>query len=453
MKFFRLLFLYSIFPLALFAQPTLQQKIAQMLMVGFSGQTVPESLKVDLQARGLGGVILFAPNILNPAQVQTLTTELQSLSAGTLFIAVDQEGGKVARLNKNNGFASTPTAYQLGTVYNSEDSTRTIARLMASWLSESGCNVDFAPVADVNVNPLSPAIGAKERSYSSDPEMVVNHIGWFVDEFHKKNILTTLKHFPGHGSAASDSHLGFTDITTTWADSELIPFKSAIDRGKADLIMVGHLYNAVLDSLYPASLSHNVVTHLLRDSLGFHGVVISDELFMGAIELNFEFDNALTLCVNSGTDILLFSTNTYNNSSLTAHVVNLISSKVDSGIIAESTIDSAYNRIQRLKSAIPTTVEYASNKMPGTSELYFNYPNPFNSTTIIRYRLHTAGNVRLKIFDLLGRDVASLVNTVQSAGEYSVSFTVAEKQLTSGMYFYRLETGGYVETKKMLYIK
>lgn len=425
-------------------------------MVGFAGTTVPESLKVDLGTRGLGGVILYGANITGPLQVQTLNAQLKSLSQGMLLIAVDQEGGKVARLSASNGFTATPTAYRLGTILNREDSTRAWAAIMAGWLQQSGFTIDFAPDADVNVNPRSPAIGYYERSYSKDPDTVSRHTSWFIDEFHKKKIITTLKHFPGHGSAATDSHLGFTDITLTWSAMELIPFRSAIDRGIADLIMVGHLYNAVIDSVYPASLSYKTVTTLLRDSLHYNGVVVSDELFMNAISANYSFDDAIELCVRSGTDILLFAKNIYNDGSLTAYVVNSISQKVKSGTIAEKMIDSAYQRIQRLKMRILTNAAFASLDIPRESILLANYPNPFNGATIIRYQLCAPEFVSLKIFDILGREVSTLVHEQQSAGTYSMPFrfgTGTIPSLASGVYFYRLQTGAYAETKRMLYIK
>ena len=438
------------------AQPSLEKKIAEMIMVGFSGTTIPESLKTDLTVRGLGGVVLFAANIADPQQVQTLTAQLKNHSGGTLLIAVDQEGGRVARLSANNGFTATSSAYKLGTLINDEDTTRAAAAMMAGWLQQSGFTINFAPVADVRVNPQSPAIGKLNRSFSGNPDTVSRHIGWFIEEFHKKKIVTTLKHFPGHGSAATDSHLGFTDVTTTWSADELIPFRYAIDNGYADLIMTGHLYNKTIDSLYPGSLSHATVTTLLRDSLGYNGAVISDELFMNAISANYEFDDALELCVKSGTDILLFNKSIYNNNSLTAYVVNSIAGKVHSGTIAESLIDSAYDRIQRLKQSITTGTLFADVPVPKETMLYPNYPNPFNGSTTIRYTIRSAGNASITLFDVLGRNVATILNEYRQPGTYSARIQIgsgAIPTLPSGVYFYRLQTGMMAETRRMIYIR
>jgi len=444
----RILFFLLCFSHLLSSQPTLQQKIAQMVMVSFTGTTVPDSIKVDVQQRGLGGIILFANNIVNQNQIASLTSQLSSLRFSNLLLAVDQEGGKVARLGVSNGYLSTPTALHLGSRLNSEDSTRATAALMAGWLNQAGFNVNFAPVADVNVNPLSPAIGKLERSFSSNPDTVSHHVSWFIDEFHKRKIITTLKHFPGHGSAAVDSHLGFTDVTNTWTSKELEPFQSTIDSGKADIVMAGHLFNAKIDSQYPASLSYKTITTLLRDSLHFHGVVISDELFMKAIVENFMFDDALELCVKSGTDILLFNRSIYNNQSLTAYVVDVIAKKVQAGKIPSAMIDSAYERIQQLKQRILTNTTIASTVEPTTPMLDQNYPNPFNPVTTIQFTLSHSNRTSLKIYDVLGREIVTIVDANLSGGTHFYQFSGTN--LASGVYIYRIVSGGFVHTKKMI---
>ena len=175
-----------------FADNDLRRKIAQMLMVGFSGTTVPDTLQADLQKRNLGGVILFGHNLQNPAQIRSLTTALSQQARVPLFISIDQEGGRVARLRESNGFASTYSAYQLGTIFNSEDSTRKAAAMMAFWLAQSGVNMNLAPVVDVNVNPNSPAIGRLDRSFSADPLGVSSHAGWYIEELHRQKVITAL---------------------------------------------------------------------------------------------------------------------------------------------------------------------------------------------------------------------------------------------------------------------
>ncbi len=449
----RIIFSFFLLPLFLVSQPTLQQKIAQMVMVSFNGTTIPDSIKVDLQKRGLGGIILYAGNITSASQVALLTSQLSALSSSQLLIAVDQEGGKVARLSAANGFAATPTAYHLGTQLNREDSTRANSSLMAGWVRQSGFNIDFAPVADVNVNPTSPAIGKLERSYSADPDTVARHTGWFVEEFRKKGVITAMKHFPGHGSAAVDSHLGFTDVTNTWSSKEMIPYQTAIKNGTVDMVMIGHLFNSKIDSLYPASLSAKTVNGLLRDSLGFTGVVISDALTMNAISLNYAMDDVIERSVNSGTDILLWNANSYNNRSLTGYIIDVVSKKVTDGKIAAARIDTAYSRIQRLKKQILTNIShsYAVN-VPTEMRLDQNYPNPFNPSTTIGFTIQAPGLTTLKVYDAIGREAATLADGYLESGVYYSKNFDASK-FSSGMFFIQLRSGNTVQMKKMIYLK
>jgi len=433
------------------AQDALDQKIAQMVMVSFDPDTdFKDTLYYDIENRNLGGVILFAYNLQNPEQIRTLTASLQVNAATPLLIATDQEGGLVARLDENNGFAETHTAYELGTVIDNEDSTRAQSRMMAGWLYNSGINTNLAPVVDVNVNPESPAIGHYGRSFSSDPMKVFQHAGWFISEFENYDIICTLKHFPGHGSAMQDSHLGFTDITNTWADSELVPYRELFSEGYADMVMAGHLYNAHLDSLYPASLSEKVITGLLRDSLGFQGVVASDAMFMKAITENYSFEEAIVLAVNAGTDLLLYTTNEYEGHSLAAEVIRVIHRNIDEGIIAESRIEESYQRIMALKSKITSLPAGSEISIPETFTIRI-YPNPFNVTTNIVFNIHKAGQAELEIYDILGRRVLNRKYNWLPAGTHTVNFDASH--LASGVYFLRAAVSGSTRAAKLTLIK
>ena len=442
------------------AQVTLQQKIGQMIMVGFYGDNetgipkLPDSLIADLSQRNVGGVICFSYNLTSKGQIQQLTRELQQTAETPLFIATDQEGGIVARLNQYNGFSSTNTAFELGSVYNSLDSTRAEASMMAGWLKECGINIDFAPVADVNVNPKSPAIGHYQRSFSGNPLTVAGHDSVFIAEMHKKNIITSLKHFPGHGSAKTDSHLGFTDITNTWADSELVPYNKLIAGGYDGMVMIGHLFNRNIDSLYPASLSYNAVTKLLRDQIGFNGVVISDELFMDAISSNYSFPEAIKLVVNSGTDIMLFKMNIVNNRSLVDSVVNIVTKAIADGEIPESRIDESYNRIMGMKSEYlnPTFVDNNNrNKTAPSNYSLTNFPNPFNPSTNIVINLSKSSDVSLKIYNAAGQTVGELMNKRLPAGSFVYRFNAGN--LASGIYFAVLRTQTNIVTRKIVLLK
>jgi len=443
--------LILLFSFSIYAQTDLRHKISQMLMVGFSGTSLTDTTVMnDLTVRGVGGIILMGANITSPDQLKQLTTQLKLNSQIPLFISTDQEGGRVARLRSSNGYTSTYTAYQIGTFFNDELVTRSWAGLMAGWLDDGGININLAPVADVDVNPTSPAIGNLDRSFSRIPDSVFYHSSWFIDEFHQKNIFNTLKHFPGHGSANTDSHDGFTDITNTWADSELVPYRKLIQNEFDDFIMSGHLFNANLDDIYPASLSNNILTGLLRDSLGFGGLIITDGMFMGAITDNYTFEEAVTLAINAGNDILLYTANTLGGKSLVDSVVNIVVNKISQGIITESRINESYDRIMLKKQSLTDIQDLAENIIPEEYGLS-NYPNPFNSTTQINFKIAEPGILSIKVYNIIGEEVAELVNNFYEVGTHKIFFNANE--LSSGVYLLNLQIGDKHLSHKIVLLK
>jgi len=442
------------------AEPTLREKLGQMVMVTVTGDSMEESnpsmdvLIDDLSQNRIGGLIMFnwSGNLDNPSQIAHLTSELQRHAAVPLLLAVDEEGGKVARLGPYNGFAATPSAYQMGTIVNQESYTRSVAATMAGWFVQTGLNMNLAPVVDVNVNPTSPAIGALGRSFSADPDSVALHAGWFIDEFHKHNLLTVIKHFPGHGSATADSHLGFTDVTTTWSPAELIPYSRLLDAGSVDAVMTAHVFNATIDSLYPATLSYVTITEILRNQLGFHGVIVSDEMSMSAISSLFGQDEAMELAVKAGIDILLYNRNQDSSgNSLAVHILDVLERSVMNGSISETRIDSSYARILALKNRLVISEALEPEDRIPVSFGLMNYPNPFNASTIIEYKLPRSGHVTLAVYDMLGRKVDDLVDGENEAGIHRVRFDAGS--LSSGVYFYRLKAGDVFETKRLLLLK
>jgi beta-N-acetylhexosaminidase len=433
---------------------TLQEKIGQMLMVGMPNSgSVKDTLVADIIDRNLGGVILFAYNLDNRVQIRDLTDELQEYANSGLFISVDQEGGIVARLDEKNGYSETYSAYELGYIFNSEDSTRAMARMMSHWLLDAGFNMNLAPVVDVNVNPNSPAIGRLDRSFSNDEYRVFEQASWFIDEFNRLRIATALKHYPGHGSAVVDSHFGFTDITNTWQHRELDVYRWLIQDGYSDAIMTGHLFKRDWDTVYPASLSRYAVTSILRDSLGFKGVVITDELFMRALRDNYGFDDTIVATINAGTDILLFNTNIYNDMSLARYVIALVTSKIDDGIIEETTIDAAYDRIMALKAnrvfTSATSDDRTAHK-PGSFQIT-NYPNPFNPSTTLMVSLTESQDVNILITNSIGQVVQEVSRGYLPAGVHSYRFNAGS--LASGVYFAHVRSGLSVKTHPMILVK
>ncbi len=427
-------------------QTPLRAKIGQMIMVTVTGDSVEsntesmDTLKTDLSDDLIGGVIMFtwSDNLNNPAQIANLTAALQSRAHVPLFLAVDEEGGLVARLNANNGFASTPSAYAMGTTVNQESYTRSTASTMAGWFVQTGLNMNLAPVVDLNINPSSPAIGGLNRSFSADPARVASHALWFIDEFHKRNLLTVLKHFPGHGSAVNDSHLGFTDVTQTWSPVELQPYSSLLAAGSVDAVMTGHLYNATIDSLYPATLSTSTITGILRGQIGYEGLVISDEMSMKAISSLYGMEQAVELAINAGVDILLYNRNLDSaGNSLARTIVAFVEQKVQEGAISETKINESFARIMALKSRFTTDIAPSYSSAVPADFALSGYPNPFNASTTLRFSLPVKSGVVLSIYDLLGRLVERVAGEEFSAGPHEVRWDAG--RFSSGVYLCRID--------------
>jgi beta-N-acetylhexosaminidase len=346
--------------------PPLERKAAQMIMVGFRGLTLEESNYIyrDIEQYGIGGTILFdydakleskGRNITSPEQLQALTAALDALSETPLFIAVDQEGGKVSRLKESYGFPPTASAQYLGTL-NDPVETKRYADSMAATLAANGFNMNFAPVLDLNVNPTSPAIGAVERSFSADPAVVTEHAGIFVASHDAQGVATCFKHFPGHGSATADSHLGFVDVTDTWSEVELEPYRNLIDAGQARMVMTAHVFNRNIDADLPATLSPAFITGILREELGFDGVVVTDDLQMEGLTQFFDYPTIVERSILAGADIILVSNNLDYDPEITPATINHVVNLVRSGRITEERIDESYRRIMALKAELELAV-------------------------------------------------------------------------------------------------
>jgi beta-N-acetylhexosaminidase len=354
--------------------PELKRLAGQMLLVGFrgaepsdeNGQPLP--ILSQVAELNLGGVILFDRdaalgipdrNIKSPEQVQRLTSALSlaATNAGLppLFIAVDQEGGRVQRLKPANGFPDSPAAAELcpeaPQAQSAADSAPALTAGAATgrMLREAGFNLDFAPVCDVNVNPDNPVIGKIGRSFSADPKQAAACAGAFAQGLQGQGVLTAAKHFPGHGSSTSDSHLGFTDVSATWTEAELQPFVELIRAGLADMVMTAHVFNTRLDTKHPATLSRPVITGLLRKKLSYTGVVVTDDLQMRAVASRYGFKEALGLAVNAGADILLIGNNLEYDENIAPKALDLLMELVAEGVVCPERIRESAGRVQALK--------------------------------------------------------------------------------------------------------
>ncbi len=330
----------------------LRTEIAQMLVVGFEGTEITDKNHItrDIRDLQIGGVILFDRNIESPAQLKRLTGELKALDS-TLVISIDQEGGYVDRLKKSKGFPASVSAARLGRM-NDPETTRRAAATMAQTLKEAGVNVDFAPCVDLDINPKNPVIGAVERSYSADPKIVVEHAGIVLEELQKRGVAGCIKHFPGHGSSTKDTHVSAVDVTATWRETELEPYKALVS--KTPMVMTSHIFNADLDPEYPATMSHKILTGILRGQIGFRGVIITDDLAMGAMVENYTFEQILVNAVNAGADMLCLSNNGGKgyDPELVPRAIEIISAAVEDGRIPRGRINDSYRRIKKLKKSL-----------------------------------------------------------------------------------------------------
>jgi beta-N-acetylhexosaminidase len=264
------------------------------------------------------------------------------------LVAIDQEGGQICRLKETFGFPATVSAQHLGRL-NDLALTHEQATTIAKTLAQLGINLNLAPAVDLNTNPDNPTIGHRERSFSADPEVVTGHALEFIKAHHSQGVLCTLKHFPGHGSSTTDSHLGLVDVTKTWSAGELEPYANLIKAGQADAVMTAHVFNAKLDPEYPATLSKPTITGLLRQALNYDGVVISDDIQMGAIAHHYGFAAAVQAAIEAGVDLIAIANNSVYDESIVARTIALIKQLVHEGKIKETRIDESYHRIQRLK--------------------------------------------------------------------------------------------------------
>ena len=340
---------------------SLDEKIGSMLMVGFMGTTAYKNSQIckDIRKYDLAGVILFdvnpvnhaqAKNISSKNQVAKLTEQLQACSKDRkLLISVDQEGGRVQRLKQKYGFyGKFPKARDV--IGLSDERVIQHYEQMGAELASVGINYNLAPDVDLAINKKNRVIYKLGRSFGADPKQVVHYASIFMDAMHNNGVLTSLKHFPGHGSSLGDTHKGFVDVTKLWKEVELEPYRLLAKSQTIDTVMVAHVFNKKLDNKYPATLSRKIVNGKLRQEFGFNGVVITDDLQMGAINHKYGLKNTLKLAINAGNDILLFGNQLSVKSMVkTKTLVNTVKSLIKSGRVKLSDIEASNTRLERLK--------------------------------------------------------------------------------------------------------
>ncbi|WP_421951576.1 glycoside hydrolase family 3 protein [Pelagibacterium sp.] len=338
---------------------SLEDMAGQMVMVGFRGNAANSAgvraVREQIARGEIGGVMFLRTNVASLEAVRGINRSLIAARPWLPpFIALDQEGGQIERLTAAVGFGEIPSARAIAA--QTPDRARAIYAGLADDLARLGFNVNFGPVVDLDLNPDNPIIGRYERAYGDDPVEVVARASAFVEAHHDAGIATALKHFPGHGSSAEDTHEGFVDVTGVWQPVELEPYREMIESGLADMVMIAHLYNGDIqgDSVgqLPASLSRTWIEGVLRDDLGFSGVTISDDLEMGAIRSRFDLHDTVVTAVEAGVDILLFSNTAEYDRGLGAAIHQVLVDEGRADPAFADRIAQSYGRIIALKRQI-----------------------------------------------------------------------------------------------------
>ncbi|WP_088831258.1 beta-N-acetylhexosaminidase [Paenibacillus tyrfis] len=326
---------------------TLEEKVGQLIQAGFHSLE-PDGHILDLiERRRIGGVILFARNVQDPAQVAALTGKLQEAAqrAGTapLWVSIDQEGGMVARITE--GVALMPGAMAIA-AGGSVEAAYEAAQVAGRELRALGVNMNFAPDLDINNNPANPVIGV--RSFGEAPEAAAEYGAASIRGFQDAGVSATAKHFPGHGDTATDSHLDLPTILHSRERIEaveLVPFRHAVAAG-VDAVMSSHIvFPAFEPERLPATLSRRVLTGLLREELGFDGVIVTDCMEMQAIAAHYGTIEAAVMAVEAGADIVLIS----HSRELQEGSLDALLEAVRSRRISEERIDASVRRLLALK--------------------------------------------------------------------------------------------------------
>lgn len=333
---------------------SLAEKVGQLVISGFYGTTLDENILKLIKENKISGVILFNRNVKDSNTLLSLNNSLKESNKNNklpLFISVDEEGDSVTRMPKD--IKRLPTNKYIGSL-NNKDLSYKVGEILGEQLSYFGFNMNFAPVLDINSNPNNPVIG--DRSFGNNKDIVANLGTSTMKGIQSKNIISVVKHFPGHGDTSVDSHVNLPVVNydiNRLNSFEFVPFKTAI-QNRADAVMVGHILLPKIDNKYPSSMSYEIVTNILRKDLGFNGLVVSDDMTMAAITENYSIEEAAVKSINAGVDLLLVCQK-YEN---TENVLKALKEAVLNGTISKERLDNALYNIISIKK------KYLLNKEP-----------------------------------------------------------------------------------------
>ena len=309
----------------------LDEKIGQMIIIGYDTNDINSkefnSILKKVEKSQISGVILFKKNIKSKKDLIKMNSLIKSKNNLTPIVSIDNEGGQVERID----FIHNLSAFEINK--KDENSIKKEYSSMAKNLKDVGINCNFAPVVDLGINEKS-IIVKKQRAYSKNPN----------------DVITTLKHFPGHGSVTGDTHKGFVDSTITFKKEELEPYYKLINDNKLNCVMVSHIFNSDFDNTYPASLSAKTIKGKLINEIGYNGVVVSDDYDMGAIRKNYSLEEIVVNSINAGVNLMIFSNNLgYKDINIDRKINKIVKKNLKSGKIKLSDIDNSINKILELK--------------------------------------------------------------------------------------------------------
>ena len=348
---------------------SIKEKIGQLMIVGFDGDSNNDYIENLITEYNVGGFVLFARNIINSEQTLNLVNDIKTTNKNKipLFMGIDEEGGRVSRFPDD--YQRLPAALTIGNI-NSTDLSYELGTIMAKRLKSFGFNLNFAPVLDINSNPNNPVIG--DRSFGDNEEVVSKNALSVYKGLDDNNIISTVKHFPGHGDTEVDSHMSLPVVHKTKEELdklELIPFKKAIEQ-EVKAIMIAHILFDKIDEDYPATMSEIFINKTLRKDMGFDGVVFSDDMTMGAIIENYYLDVASVGFLKAGGDVLLIC-HGQDNPKL---VFDAIEKAVSDNKLSEKEIDEKVYRILSLKEEFKLNddvlLEYDTEKLYEDTKIF-----------------------------------------------------------------------------------
>lgn len=333
--------------------PELSPNVAELVMMGFDGAT-PKSPSAQSLAKHtaegrVGSIFFVKDNIGKREDVEALIRLFKKDAPPSLRFAIDHEGGIVQRLLEIHGFTPLPPPRDIASSATSAQA-RILYEKAGAELVSLGFNINLAPVVDLD-DPNNPAIGHYKRAFSGDPKKVAEYARGFIEGFKASGIVCALKHFPGHGHSLTDSHNDLPDITSTWSETELEPYRLLIESGHASLIMGGHLRLGLIESLdRPTTLSKAVTTGLLRERLGFTGVIMTDDIDMVAISRKLDRGSAFIQALLAGNDLLMIRNVKNPDPDFPLKVSGLMQFSLDSGLLTVEQIRASVERVRAMKS-------------------------------------------------------------------------------------------------------